>query len=121
MQGMKRKRLTNHVKERNKERFGTANRLVKEVLISGYTVNEFEGPFRDYLTSIKNKTGGAGNVKVKGDMLVVYNKRSQRAITTWQVPDKYMPVDKYLLKKPKKEVICDEINGCPEESGEKIL
>lgn len=92
------KRLTNHVKKRNKERFGTSNKLVKEVLLYGYTVNEFGGPFHDYLMTIKNKTGGAGNVKVKGTMLVVYNKRSQRAITTWVVPEKYLPVEKNLVK-----------------------
>lgn len=94
----KRKRLTEHAKVRNKERFGTSNRLVKDVLMYGYTVEEFVGPFHDYLLSIKNKTGGAGNVKVKGEMLVVYNKRSQRAITTWQVPDKYLPIENYLVK-----------------------
>lgn len=93
----KRKILTEHVKKRNKERFGTSNKLVKEVLLYGYTINDFAGPFHDYLMSLKNKAGGAVNVKVKGSMLVVYNKRSQRAITTWVVPEKYMPIEQFLV------------------------
>ena len=93
-----RKRLSTHAKNRNKERFGTSNKLVKEVLLYGYTVNEFGGPFHDYLNTVRNKGSNGVNVKVKGDMLVVYNRRSQRAITTWRVPDRYLPVEKSLIK-----------------------
>lgn len=90
------KRLTKHAAVRNRQRFGTSNKRIKEVLTYGYTVDEFVGPFHDYLAMIKTKTGGAGNVKVRDNMLVVYNKRSQRAITVWEVPEKYIPVENFL-------------------------
>ena len=67
----------------------------------GYDPYDFDGPFKTYLCSIKNAIRGAKNVKVKGDMLVIYNKRSQIAITTYKVPDKYLPIELHLMKNNK--------------------
>lgn len=94
-----RKRLTEHAKLRNKERFGTSNKIIKEIMMYGYTVWDFEGKFYNYLCSVKGKGSAQTNVKVRGNMLVIYNKRSQRAITTYEVPERYLPVEQHLRRK----------------------
>jgi len=99
-----RKKLSNHVKLRNKERFGTSNKRIKDVMMYGYPPAYFEGDFNHYLESVKNAKGGAITVKVKDDMVVVYNKRSKIAVTTYKVPEKFMPIDAYLLPTFKKKV-----------------
>lgn len=94
-----RKRLTEHAKQRNKERFGVANNRIKEIMLGGYTIADFDGEFYFYLYCTQHKRRGAINIKVKDDMMVIYNKRSQRAITVYKVPEKFLPVEKYLVKK----------------------
>lgn len=79
------------------ERFGVSNKVIKDIMRTGFTIADFEGSFHDYLVGIQSKKGGAVNVKVKGNILVVYNKRSQKAITTWEVPGKYVPIERYLI------------------------
>ena len=95
---MQRKRLTEHAKQRNKERFGVANNRIKEIMSGGYTVANFTGEFYIYLHYVKHKRSGAINIKVKDDMMVIYNKRSQRAITVYKVPEKFLPIEKYLVE-----------------------
>ena len=92
------KRLSEHAKMRGHERFNVPNRLLKEIMMHGYTVHDFEGQFYNYLCSVKAKGPKQTNVKVKDNIMVIYNKRSQRAITTYKVPDRYMPVENYLKK-----------------------
>lgn len=94
---MARERLSSHAKARNKERFGVSNKVIKEIMRSGYTIDKFEGPFHDFLNTTKSKGTGGVTVKVKGDILVVYNKRSRRAITTYKIPDKYLPIERYFV------------------------
>lgn len=62
----------------------------------------FDGPLHDYLKSAQGARSNAIVVKVKDDIIVVYNKRSQRAITTYRVPDKFKPATDYLLPAFKK-------------------
>lgn len=105
LSGTSRKKVSNHAKQRCLERFGVSNKVMKEIMRTGFTVEEFEGDFHSYLMGIKVKKGGAVNVKVKGNMLVVYNKRSQRAITTWVVPGKYQPIERFLIPKLKEKYL----------------
>lgn len=63
----------------------------------GYPPVCFEGPFYDFLKSVQSTKGGAIVAKVKDDIIVIYNKRSQRAITIYKVPDRFRPADDYLL------------------------
>jgi len=96
LSGTSRKKVSNHAKQRCMERFGVSNKVIKDIMRTGFTIADFEGSFHDYLVGIQAKKGGAVNVKVKGNILVVYNKRSQKAITTWEVPGKYVPIERYL-------------------------
>lgn len=91
------KRVSKHAHLRGIERGGISNKKIKEVMMYGYPPVCYEGPFYNYLMSVKNAKGGAITVKVKDDTVVVYNKRSQRAVTTYKVPDKYRPADDYLV------------------------
>ena len=77
-------------------------------MMYGFSPVDFEGPFHDFLFSSENKRGGAITVKVKNDMVVIYNKRSQTAITCYQVPGKYMPWEEYLLSSIKKKAVKKE-------------
>jgi len=112
---MSQKRLTKHASNRVHERFNGSNKHVKEVMMYGYPSACFEGPLHDFMESIKNRGSNAITVKVKGKMLVIYNKRSQRAITTFEVPEKYMPIENYLLKGYRKKANIDD-NGSTEKS-----
>jgi hypothetical protein len=44
------------------------------------------------------------SIKVYNDVIVIYNKRSRRLITTFKVPDKYLPVSNFYLDKRKEEL-----------------
>lgn len=99
------KRVSRHAKQRCAERFGVSNKIVKELMRTGFTIADFEGDFHNYLVNIQSKKGGAVNVKVKDNMLVVYNKRSQKAITTWVIPSKYLPIEQYLVRSLKEKYL----------------
>ena len=99
------KRVSIHAKERCHERFGVSNKRIKDVMMYGYSPVHFEKPFYDFLLSVQNTRGGAVTVKVKDNMVVIYNKRSQRAITCYKVPDRYMPWEQYLVPKFRKKVV----------------
>lgn len=106
------KRLSNHAKYRCKQRFGVSNKIIKDIMLYGNVAVDYEGAFHDFLISVKNSNGSKSiGVKVKDDMAVVYNKRSQRAITCYRVPNKYTPSDNYLIpaiKKRKKNNLIDD-------------
>lgn len=106
------KRVSKHAHQRGLERGGVSNKKIKEVMMYGYPPVCFEGPFYNYLKSVQSTKGGAVTVKVKDDIMVIYNKRSQRAITMYRVPEKFRPADDYLLpafKKAKDDRIVKEI------------
>ena len=84
------------------ERGGISNKKIRDVMMFGYPPVCFKSPLYDYLQSVKHAKGGAVTVKVKDDIVVVYNKRSKIAITTYNIPDKFKPSDEYLLPQYKK-------------------
>ena len=98
---MAKEKISAHAKQRNKERFDGNNKDIKNTIIYGYVKEDFEGSFYDFLDYLKHKGSGGTTVKVKGEMIVIYNKRSRRAITTFRVPDKYLPIDNFLKNKEK--------------------
>ena len=114
-----RKRVSEHAKKRCMERFGISNKRIKDVMMYGYSPVHFDGAFRTFLLSVQGTRGGAVTVKVKDGMIVIYNKRSQRAITCYKVPDRYMPWEEYLVKGFRKKVD-DCGDGSAEESIEEI-
>lgn len=115
-----RKRVSEHAKKRCMERFGISNKHIKDVMMYGYSPVDFEGAFQIFLLSVQGTRGGAVTVKVKNDMVVIYNKRSQRAITCYKVPDKYMPWEQYLIPRLRKKVT-DCGDGSAEESEQEVL
>ena len=92
------KRVSHHAKQRCHERFGISNKIIKDIMIYGNPPAYYGGEFGEYLISIQNARSGAVIPKVKNEIIVVYNKRSQRAITIYGVPEKFRPSDEYLLK-----------------------
>lgn len=96
------KKISNHAKKRCHERFGVSNKVIKEIMMYGNPAAYYEGEFGEYLISVQNARKGAVIPKVKNEMIVIYNKRSQRAITVYGVPEKFRPSDEYLIKAFKK-------------------
>ena len=112
------KRVSIHAKERCHERFGVSNKKIKDVMMYGYSPVAFEGAFKNFLMSVQNTRGGAVTVKVKDNMVVIYNKRSQRAITCYKVPNRYMPWEEYLVPRLRKKVDCCGDGSAEEGVGE---
>lgn len=115
-----RKKVSMHAHLRGMERGGVSNKKIKEIMAYGYSPVEFEGDFRSFLMSVQSARGGAVTVKVKEGIVVIYNKRSQKAITTYPVPTKYMPWEEYLVKGIRKKVLADG-DGSAEESEQEVL
>ena len=111
---MANEKLSIHAKTRNKERFDVSNKVIKEIMRSGYVPEQFEGPLHDYLVTTRNKGTAGVSVRVKRGIVVIYNRRSRKAITTYKVPDKYIPMEDYLLPVFKKKVGCERPHkvGC---------
>ena len=113
---MANEKLSIHAKTRNKERLAVSNKVIKEIMRSGYVPENFEGPFHDYLVTTRNKGSIGVSVRVKRGIVVIYNRRSRRAITTYKVPDKYMPMEDYLLPAFKKKVDCEGLQEVGDKS-----
>ena len=96
------KRVSKHAHQRGLERGGISNKKIKEIMMYGYPPVCFDGPFYDFLKSVQSSKGGAITVKVRDDIMVIYNKRSQKAITTYRVPERFRPANDYLLPAFKK-------------------
>ena len=91
------KKVSHHAKIRMNERFGDdyRNKKIKHVLMYGYTINDFKDELHIYLQWILDRNSNSRSLKVYDDMLVVYNKRTQKAITTWKIPDKFLPIERF--------------------------
>ena len=91
------KKVTKHALKRAMERFGDNYRQkrIRNALLYGHIPTDFKGEFRDYLQAILKKNSKSKSIKIHEDMLVLYNKRNQKVITTWKVPDKYLPTGKF--------------------------
>lgn len=91
------KHLTKHGKKRIHERVGTNFReisLVKNAIKNGNSPNVFYDSFHDYLY---NKETSRIKVKVYQNKIYFITKNSHRLITVYPVPEKYLPVEQYLV------------------------
>ncbi len=91
------KNITNHGKVRIKERVNfnvRAESLRHQVLKNGKVTSNYSGKFFQYLMS-KERT--RFKIKVYQDYIYIFNKNSRRMITTYKVPNKYLPLSQYEI------------------------
>lgn len=90
-------RVTKHAKVRLRERTDSnhnSNAMSRIVSKNGKTKGFYQGKFHQYLLS---KSISGARVKVYQDNIYIFSKNSKRLITTYPVPDKYLPVEQYEL------------------------
>lgn len=93
-----RKRITRHAKKRLLERTGVSNsytNFLRNVLSKGISSNRYTGSFYSYLISKNN----GRSIKVYKERIYVFSPtKDKRLLTTYPVPDAYLPTNKYLIK-----------------------
>jgi len=95
------KPVTDHAKKRIIERteitLKNAKKLSKHVFKYGYKLRQFTGEFYEYLNS-KRIDGGFYDIRVFENHIFVYDTVQKRLLTVYQIPPKYLPVEKFLNK-----------------------
>lgn len=98
-------RITYHGKKRTRERTSTNlnyNALARVVSKKGLSKNDFKGAFYQYLLS-KSKSGA--RVKVYNDNIYIFSKNTKRLITTYKIPEKFVPIEQWKLDSNTVELI----------------
>ena len=98
------KKVTKHGRKRLKERNVNQGRngIFTSARLRGKTSFYYEGDFRDYLVS---RMSSGVQVKVYKNNIYIYSRNSKNLITTYPVPEKYLPVEQYLLEDSKRYAI----------------
>lgn len=98
------KKVTKHGRKRLKERNINQGRngIFTSARLRGKTSFYFEGEFRDYLIS---RMSSGIQVKVYKNNIYIYSRNSKNLITTYPVPEKYLPVEQYLVDNNKRYAI----------------
>ncbi len=94
-------RVTKHARKRIRERVMTNQSpisLLNTVSRKGKTKGMYEGKFHQYLTS---KSINGKIAKVYKDNIYILTKNTRRLITTFKIPEKYLPVEQYEITKEK--------------------
>lgn len=98
------KRVTKHGKKRLKQRNVNQGRngISNNARMYGKTKRYFDGEFYEYLL---NKSLRGCSVKVYKNDIYIFGKTSKNLITTYPIPEKFLPVEQYLIEKEKMNVI----------------
>lgn len=98
------KKVTKHGKKRLKQR--NINKGKNGISLSakakGKTKFYYEGEFYDYL---ETKASEGKIVKVYKNDIYIYSRNSNNLITTYPVPNKFIPVEQFLMENRKRYVI----------------
>ena len=90
-------RITKHAKKRVLERVDSphkSNSLSRIASKNGKSKNMYQGKLHQYLVS---KSLRGANVKIYDNNIYIFSKNTKRLITTYAVPEKYLPVEQYEL------------------------
>lgn len=99
------KKVTTHGKYRIRERVDSnanLSSLRHQVLNSGKNVYDYNGKFFQYLMS--KERNDRYMPKVYKNNIYIFTKNSKRIITTYQIPEKYLPLVNYEIPKKAKEI-----------------
>lgn len=92
-------RITKHGKSRVKQRTDTnhsSKALARIVSKNGKSKGMYQGRFHQFLVS---KSAGGARVKVYQDNIYIFSKNTKKLITTYKVPEKYLPTEQYEISK----------------------
>lgn len=99
------KRITKHAKKRLRERTGVYNNytnLLRNVLKKGIPSNHYTGAFYSYLASKQNGSG----IKVYKEKIYIFSPNKKKfLLTTFPVPDMYLPTSKYLINETRYNIV----------------
>ena len=104
------RRTTKHGKIRIKQRGkdNGRNGLIAIANSKGKTKESFKGKFYDYLY---RKSLRGASVKVYKDNIYIFGKNSRRLITTYPVPEIYLPVEQFCISQKEqiifRNIACD--------------
>lgn len=98
------RRETRHGKKRLKQRNVNQdkNGITYLARKNGKTRKYYDGEFYDYIQARGSRNG---IVKVYKENIFIFGKNNDRLITTYPVPEKYIPTDKYLMDDKKRHII----------------
>lgn len=96
-------RVTKHIKNRRRERISPRmggrkdNIYFAKVWKNGKNIDNFTGEFAEYLKKIENRKRNKNTkVKIYDNSIFIGSKRA--LITTYNVPERFLPLNKYLTK-----------------------
>ncbi len=97
----KKLRVTNHARVRVKERLNISSKkniskVLNDALLFGHPAADYFGDFADYLKYNKSKYSDHTGLKVYLNYMVFYHNKT--IITTYKVPKKFLPCEKYLRR-----------------------
>ena len=98
------KRVTKHGRKRLKQRNVNQcrNGISNNARKYGKTKRYFEGEFYEYLL---NRTSRGCSVKVYKNDIYIFGKTSKNLITTYPIPERFLPVEQYLIESDKRHII----------------
>lgn len=97
------KKVTKHGRKRLKERNNDCGRngIFSLAKIRGMMSLSFEGEFHGYLESKMNR---GAMVKVYKNNIYIYSKGAKNLITTYPVPERFLPIEQYLIHNDRKQI-----------------
>ena len=93
------KKITKHGKKRLRERQNigaNSGTLLRSVKLNAKSMYEYQGKFFQYLRSKYDKYNTT--VKVHGDNVYIFSRGRKKLITTYPVPEKYLPTSDYKIE-----------------------
>lgn len=90
-------RITKHGKRRIRERVDSihnTNALARIVSKNGKSKGMYQGKFHQYLLS---KSSSGARIKVYQNNIYILSKNTKRLITTYPVPEKYLPTEQFEI------------------------
>ena len=92
-------KVSSHARERARERLDVhhhtdVNKELNNAVMYGHPLNDYTGEFARFLENKKKHNRGNVGFKVYKETILVY--RNKTIITTYKVPDKFLPTDNYL-------------------------
>ncbi len=99
------RKITKHGLMRIKERVGESyneRSLLKEVLLKGDTKENYSKEFYEYLCQ---KSVKGAKIKIYKDFIYILSKNKKNLITVYHVPDNFIPIEQYFIKKGKSDLL----------------
>lgn len=96
-------KITKHAYKRFSERTDFSpsqrNHNAKIAFKNGYRISDFDDPFYSYLFE-KQLEGDKTSIKIWGENIYVFDNRHKKLVTVYPVPEKFLPIKRFIITKP---------------------